>query len=292
MTARARPRRSVLFMPGSNARALDKARSLPADALIFDLEDAVAPGEKELAREQVAETLRQGGYGQRELIVRINGLMTPWGEADVKRLAASGADALLVPKVESKQMVDGIEGRMLIAGAAEETAIWCMIETPKGVLRAEEIASASPRLGALVMGTSDLAKDLQCLHTPTREPFMASLSWCILAARAYGLAILDGVHLNLADDAGFAAACRQGREFGFDGKTLIHPKTIAAANAAYAPDVSELDWSRRVIQAHDAAERQGQGVVLLDGQLIENLHVEEARRIVGLADMIAALEGG
>jgi citrate lyase subunit beta/citryl-CoA lyase len=289
MPATQRPRRSVLFMPGSNARALEKARGLPADALIFDLEDAVAPNEKEKARLQVRDTLRQGGYGAREIIVRINGMSTSWGEADVATLAAEGPDALLIPKVESKQVVDGIERQMHIAGAPDDTAIWCMIETPRGVLRAEEIASASPRLGALVMGTSDLAKDLHCLHTPRREPFMASLSWCILAARANGLVILDGVHLNLADEDEFVETCRQGREMGFDGKTLIHPKTIAAANEAYAPGTEEIDWSRRMIAAHEEAAREGQGVVLLDGQLVENLHVEEAQRIVGLADMIADL---
>lgn len=290
MPAQPRPRRSVLFMPGSNARALEKARDLPADALIFDLEDAVAPDEKETARLQVRDTLRKGGYGDREIIVRVNGLMTPWGEPDVAALASEGADAFLMPKVEDKQVIDGLEGRMVVAGAPEGMAIWCMIETPKGVLRAEEIASASPRLGALVMGTSDLAKDLHCLHTPRREPFWTSLSWCILAARANGLDILDGVHLNLADDDGFAEICRQGREMGFDGKTLIHPKTIAAANEAYAPAADEIAWSRRVIAVHEEAERNGQGVVLLDGQLIENLHVEEAQRVVTQADMIEALE--
>jgi citrate lyase subunit beta/citryl-CoA lyase len=279
-------------MPGSNVRALEKARCLSADALIFDLEDAVGQNEKEKARLLVRDALRQGGYGAREIIVRVNGLQTPWGEADVATLAGEGPDALLIPKVESKQVVDSIEGRMHIAGAPDKTAIWCMIETPKGVLRAEEIASASPRLGALVMGTSDLAKDLHCLHTPRREPFMASLSWCILAARAYGLAILDGVHLNLADDDGFTETCRLGREMGFDGKTLIHPKTIAAANDAYAPGTEEVDWSRRIIAAHGEVLREGHGVILLDGHLIENLHVEEARRVLGLADIIAELAEG
>ncbi|MEC8198972.1 MAG: CoA ester lyase, partial [Pseudomonadota bacterium] len=202
-----------------------------------------------------------------------------------------GAHALLIPKVENKQIINGVEGRMLTAQAPDAMSIWCMIETPKGVMRAEEIASASPRLGALVMGTSDLAKDLHCLHTPSRGPFMTSLSWCILAARANGLSILDGVHLDLADDDGFAESCRQGREMGFDGKTLIHPKTIAAANAAFAPDDAEVQWSRRVIAAHEEAENAGKGVVLLDGQLIENLHVEEAHRIVGLADRIAEMSG-
>ena len=286
-----RPRRSVLYMPGANARAMEKARDLPADALIFDLEDAVAPAEKETARRQVIETLQKGGYGNRELVVRVNGLMTPWGEADVAEMATAGAHALLIPKVENKQIINGVEGRMLTAQAPDAMSIWCMIETPKGVMRAEEIASASPRLGALVMGTSDLAKDLHCLHTPSRGPFMTSLSWCILAARANGLSILDGVHLDLADDDGFAESCRQGREMGFDGKTLIHPKTIAAANAAFAPDDAEVQWNRRVIAAHEEAENAGKGVVLLDGQLIENLHVEEAHRIVGLADRIAEMSG-
>ena len=286
-----RPRRSVLYMPGANARAMEKARDLPADALIFDLEDAVAPAEKETARRQVIETLQKGGYGNRELVVRVNGLMTPWGEADVAAMATAGAHALLIPKVENKQIINGVEGRMLTAQAPDAMSIWCMIETPKGVMRAEEIASASPRLGALVMGTSDLAKDLHCLHTPSRGPFMTSLSWCILAARANGLSILDGVHLDLADDDGFAESCRQGREMGLDGKTLIHPKTIAAANAAFAPDDAEVQWSRRVIAAHEEAANAGKGVVLLDGQLIENLHVEEAHRIVGLADRIAEMAG-
>ena len=286
-----RPRRSVLYMPGANARAMEKARDLPADALIFDLEDAVAPAEKEAARRQVIETLQKGGYGNRELVVRVNGLITPWGEADVAEMATAGAHALLIPKVENKQIINGVEGRMLTAQAPDAMSIWCMIETPKGVMRAEEIASASPRLGALVMGTSDLAKALHCLHTPSRGPFMTSLSWCILAARANGLSILDGVHLDLSDEDGFAGSCRQGREMGFDGKTLIHPKTIAAANAAFAPDDAEVQWSRRVIAAHEEAENAGKGVVLLDGQLIENLHVEEAHRIVGLADRIAEMSG-
>jgi citrate lyase subunit beta/citryl-CoA lyase len=286
-----RPRRSVLFMPGANARALEKARGLPADALIFDLEDAVAPGEKEAARQQVIKTIKTGGYGHRELIVRVNGLTTPWGEDDVREIALSGADAILLPKVENKQIIDWIERRLHAVGAPDAMSIWCMIETPKGVLRAEEIASASPRLDVLVMGTSDLAKDLHCLHTPTRAPFMTSLSWCILAARANGLSILDGVHLDLADDAGLVEVCQQGREMGFDGKTLIHPKTIAAANNAFAPDAAEVQWSRRVIAVHEEAEKSGKGVVLLDGQLIENLHVEEARRICTLADRIADMTG-
>ena len=207
-------------------------------------------------------------------------------------MATAGADAILLPKVENKQIIDGIEGRLGAAGAPDDLAIWCMIETPKGVLRSEEIASASPRLGALVVGTSDLAKDLHCLHTPRREPFLASLSWCILAARAYGLAVLDGVHLDLEDEEGFAEVCRQSREMGFDGKTLIHPKTLDAANSTFAPGQGEVDWGRRVIGAYEKAECDGKAVVLLDGQLIESLHVEEARRIVGLSEAIAALKAG
>lgn len=291
MTVRFRPRRSVLFMPGSNARALAKARSLGADALIFDLEDAVAPAEKDRARNQIAATLKAAGYGHRELVVRINGLMTPWGADDIRMMADVAPDAVLVPKVENKQVVDAVDSRMRQAGLPETVAIWCMVETPKGVLHAEEIASASHRVGALVMGTSDLAKDMHALHTPGRLPFVTALSWCILAARAHGLAILDGVHLAVDDDVGFREACRQGREFGFDGKTLIHPKTIAVANEMFAPERAEIEWSHRVIAAHEAARHEGKGVVLLDGLLIENLHVENAQRVVQLAEMIEAVEG-
>jgi len=276
-------------MPGANARALEKSRGLGADALIFDLEDAVAPDAKSEARTQVAATLGQGGYGARELIVRVNGLDTPWGADDIAALRDAPPDAVLFPKLESAEMTRSAAAALEAAGLPCGTAIWGMIETPLGVLHAEQIAAASPRLAVLVMGTSDLAKDLHCLHTPSRLPVMTSLAWCILTARAYGLGILDGVHLDLADEAGFEAACRQGREMGFDGKTLIHPKTLAAANAAFGPDAAEIDWSERVIEAHESAERDGKGVVLVDGKLLENLHVEEARRTVELAGMIEAL---
>lgn len=286
----ARPRRSLLYMPGSNARALEKGRSLPADGLILDLEDAVAPDAKDTARKQIAEALEAGGYGRRELIVRVNGLDTPWGRDDVQALAASGADALLLPKVESAAMVAELEDLMQAAGAPDGTAIMCMMETPLGVLHAEEIAAASPRLSCLVMGTSDLVKDLQAAHTPERLPVLTSLSLCLLAARAHGLAIVDGVHLDLQDDEGFAAQCRQGKELGFDGKTLIHPKTLAKTNEVFAPSEEEVAWSRRIIEAHAEASAAGQGVVVVDGKLIENLHVENARRLVALADAIAGLE--
>jgi len=290
MSARARPRRSVLYMPGSNARALDKGRSLPADGLILDLEDAVAPDAKVTAREQIAAALRQGGYGRREIVVRVNALDSPWGRDDVKVLAGSGADALLLPKVESAAMVHELAGLMEAAGAPDTLGIQCMMETPLGMLNAKEVASASPRITCLVMGTSDLVKDLQAAHTPERLPVLTSLGLCILAARAYGIAIVDGVHLDLDDAEGFAAHCRQGKELGFDGKTLIHPKTIATANEAFAPSAAEIDWSHKIIAAHAEATAAGKGVVVVDGKLIENLHVENAKRLVALGEAIQELE--
>jgi len=283
----ARPRRSVLYMPGSNARALEKGRTLPADGLILDLEDAVAADAKALARRQVVEAMTAGGYGSREVVVRINGLDTPWGKDDLAAVVGTGADAVLVPKVESAAMVHAVESALADAGAAD-MAIWCMMETPLGMLHAEAVAAAGPRVACLVMGTSDLAKDLHAQHTPDRLPFLTGLGLCLLAARAHGLAILDGVHLDLADDAGFAAACRQGLELGFDGKTLIHPKTIEVANQVFAPSAAEVEWSRKIIAAHAEATAEGKGVVLVEGKLIENLHVENAHRLVALADAIAA----
>jgi citrate lyase subunit beta/citryl-CoA lyase len=291
MATTARPRRSVLYMPGSNPRALDKARTLAADGLILDLEDAVAPDAKDVARTQVVEAVKAGGYGQRELLIRVNGLATPWGFADVAAAAASGADGILIPKVESADMVRQVEQILAGAGAPDSLAIWCMMETPRGILRAEEIANASPRLGGLVMGTSDLTKDLRALHTRDRLPMLTSLGICLLAARAYGLAIVDGVYLDLNDDEGFAASCRQGLELGFDGKTLIHPKTIDAANQVFAPSEADVAWSRKIIAAHAEAAAAGKGVVVVDGKLVENLHVENARRLVALAEQIAEMNG-
>ncbi len=287
-----RPRRSLLYVPGSNPRALDKARTLDADGLILDLEDAVAPDAKPGARDQIGTAVTAGGYGRRELIIRVNALDSEWGEADVAMAARSGADAVLLPKVESADQVRALDKLMTAKGAPAAMAIWCMIETPLGVLRSGEIAAAGGRLACFVMGTSDLAKDLQASHTRERLPMLTSLSLCVLAARACRLAILDGVHLDLNDDAGFAEVCQQGRELGFDGKTLIHPKTIEAANRAFAPSEAELDFSRRIIQAHAEAAAAGKGVVVVDGRLIENLHVENARRLVALGEAIAALEQG
>jgi citrate lyase subunit beta/citryl-CoA lyase len=265
---------------------------LLADMLILDLEDAVAPDAKETARRQVTEALAAGGYGSRELVVRVNGLETPWGRDDVAAVARSRVDAVLLPKVESAATVREMAGLLAQNGAPDAFRIWCMIETPRGVLRAAEIAAAHARLAGFVMGTSDLAKDLHARHVPGRLPLIVSLELCVLAARAHGLAILDGVHLDLDDTEGFAAACRQGAELGFDGKTLIHPKTIAAANEAFAPRGEEIAFAKRIIAAHGEAERKGQGVVVVDGKLIERLHVAEAKRLAALAEAIRAREQG
>ena len=288
MDQTARPRRSVLYMPGSNTRALDKARGLPADALIFDLEDAVAPDAKAAARANIVEALRAGGYGHRELVIRINPPLSPWGYDDLAAAAASAAHAVLIPKVESADTIRQIEAGLTALGAADDIAIWAMMETPLAMLHAEEIAGASPRLACLVMGTSDLAKDLHASHTRERLPMITGLGLCLLAARGHGLAILDGVHLDLQDDEGFAFSCRQGVELGFDGKTLIHPKTLEAANKAFAPAAEEVAWSHKIIAAFDAAIAEGKALAVCDGKLVENLHVENAKRLVALAEAIAA----
>jgi citrate lyase subunit beta/citryl-CoA lyase len=291
MSPPARPRRSVLYMPGANARALDKARTLPADGLILDLEDAVAPDAKAGAREQVVAALAAGGYGPRETIIRVNGLATPWGQADLAAAAKAGADAVLIPKVESADGVRQALAALDAAGAPADLPLWCMLETPRGMLRVEEIADASPRLACLVLGTSDLAKELHAAHTPMRLPLLTGLGLCLLAARAAGLAILDGVYLDLQDEAGFEAACQQGRELGFDGKTLIHPKQVEPANRVFAPSPAAVEQARKIIEAHATASAAGQGVVVVDGRLIENLHVVEAQRQVALAEAIAAMGG-
>jgi citrate lyase subunit beta/citryl-CoA lyase len=280
----------VLYVPGANLRAMDKAKTLPADALIFDLEDAVAPDAKRDARIQVVNAVKAGGYGKREIVIRVNGLNTPWGYADLVAASTAGADAVLLPKTENVESVRQAQTVMAASDAPAELAIWCMIETPRGVLNAEAIAGASPRVACFVMGTSDLAKDLHAQHTRERLPMVTSLGLCILAARAYGLAILDGVHLDLEDMAGFEQACRQGLDFGFDGKTLIHPKTIEIANRVFAPSAAEVAWAEKIIAAHAAAVAEGKGIVVVDGKLIENLHVLNARRVVDMAAAIAERE--
>src|SRR5437764_7804046 len=292
MPAPIRPRRSVLFMPGSNPRALEKARALPADALIFDLEDAVAPEAKETVRTAVAAAVTAGGYAPRELILRVNPLDTAWGHADLAIAATLPIDAVLLPKVESAERVRLTIELLDALGAPPERSVWCMIETPLGVLAAADIAGASPRVGALVLGTSDLASDLHARPTRDRLPLLTALGLVLLAARAHGRAVLDGVHLDLADAEGFAAACRQGRELGFDGKTLIHPDQIAPANAIFAPGAEEVARARRLIAAYAEAGAAGKGALRFEGRLVEALHVAEAHRLIALADAIAASEAG
>jgi citrate lyase subunit beta / citryl-CoA lyase len=281
-------RRSVLFMPASNARALEKARELNADGLIFDLEDAVAPDQKRSARDRVAQALTAGGYGRRELFLRVNALSTEWGYDDLVVAAAMPVAGIVLPKVESADIVRQTQQILHRLGATASMTVWCMIETPLGVLRVEEIASAKPSPGGLIMGTADLTKDLRARHTRGRTPLLTALSSCLLAARAYGLPILDGVHLDLSDDEGFVEVCKQGRDLGFDGKTLIHPKTIAIANDIFGPSAQEIAQARRIVTAHAEAIAIGKGVVVVDGRLIENLHVEEAVQVVALAEAIAA----
>jgi citrate lyase subunit beta/citryl-CoA lyase len=275
-------------MPGSNPRALEKARTLDADVLLLDLEDAVAPAAKAEARRLVVEALAAGGYGPREVVVRVNGPGTPWGADDLAAAARSGADAVLLPKVEGPAEVERAEAALAEAGAPPTLALWAMIETPRGVLGAPAIAASGGRLACLVAGTNDLVKDLGARHTPGRAEVLTSLSLVVLAARAHGLACLDGVHVDLDDEAGFEAACRQGRDLGFDGKTLVHPRSIAAANRHFTPSEAEVDAARRILVAHAEAESFGRGVVVVDGRLVESLHVEAARRLLALADLVAA----
>lgn len=271
-------------MPGANERALEKAKTLPADALILDLEDAVAPDAKAAARERVCAVA--GDYGSREVAIRVNGLDTEWHEADLRAVAQAGPDAVLVPKVNSAADVHGIERALELGGAGERTKIWAMVETPLAMLHAEEIASASERLTVLVMGTNDLANELHAEFVPGRAPLLGGLSLCLLAARATGKVILDGVYNDVKDLDGFEAECRQGREFGFDGKTLIHPAQIEPCNRLFSPSPEEIERSHRIVAAFDEAKAAGRGVATVDGRMIENLHVDNARRILSLADAV------
>jgi len=290
MSKTVRPRRSVLYMPGANTRALEKARTLPADALIFDLEDAVAPEAKEAARTNVVLAAESKAYGKREIVIRCNGLGTPWGETDIAAIAKSGADAILVPKVESAAQVTHVVSLLDTAGAPTDMAVWAMMETPKGMLRAEEIAGSHPRLGLFVMGTNDLVKDMRARHTPMRLPMITALGIGMLAARAHGLAILDGVYNDIQDAAGFRAVCQQGLEMGFDGKTLIHPSQVEPCNEVFAPSAAELEMAGKIVAAFKAAQAEGKGVVTVDGRMIENLHVEQAERALALASAIKELQ--
>lgn len=284
-----RPLRSVLYMPGANAKALEKAKSLPADALILDLEDAVAPEAKEAARAAVAEAVAARGYGRREVIVRVNALGTPWGAGDVAAIAPAGPDALLFPKVEGAEDIRRAEAAL----GTEVARFYVMIETPKAILALREIAEAAAgaRLCGFVMGTNDLAKELRVKASPDRLAFLAALSLTVTAARAFGLAAIDGVCNDLQNQAGFEAECRQGRSLGFDGKTLIHPAQIEAANRIFAPAAEELAHARAIIAAFAAPENAGKGVLKIEGRMAELLHLEEARRLVAVAEAIAEQDG-
>jgi len=282
-----RPRRSVLYMPGANTRALEKAKSLPADSLILDLEDAVAPDAKAAARENILAALGSG-FGYREAVVRINGLNTTWGIDDLKAFAHSNADAIVLPKVESAEQIQTLAEHLKKMNAPETMTIWAMIETPLAILRLQEIASAHPLLETLVLGTSDLVKDLHARHTPNRVETQTALSLSVLAARAYGLCVLDGVHLSLDDEAGLKQSCIQGRDMGFDGKTLIHPNQIAFANEMFGPSSAEISEAQERIAAYEAAIQSGAGIAVLNGKLIEELHIQDAKRILTLAKAIAS----
>ncbi len=282
-----RPRRSVLYMPGSNARALEKAKSLPADALILDLEDAVAPEAKEAARAQVCAAVKAGGYGHRELVIRINALDTPWGKADMDGAAEAAPDAVLLPKpCTSADILRAVEA-LSRAGAPDQTRLWAMTETPLAILNLRDIASASPRLACLVMGTNDLVKETRADLSANRRPALYWLSATITAARAFGLDALDGVYNDFKDAEGFRRECVHGRRLGFDGKTLVHPDQIAVANEVFAPLEAEIAWAKKIIAAFEAPENKGKGVITVEGRMVELLHAEMARRTVAIAEAIA-----
>ncbi|MCW2714889.1 MAG: putative acyl-CoA lyase [Frankiales bacterium] len=281
------PRRSVLYMPSSNARALEKAKTIAADAIIFDLEDAVAPDAKELARTQACDAVRSGEYGGRELTIRCNGLDTPWGEADLRAAATAGPAAVVVPKVSGAAHLAEVVAVLDDAGAPPELTVWAMVETPTAILDVRDIAGFD-RVSVLVMGTNDLAKELRAALVPGRAPLLPHLATALLAAREAGVVVLDGVYNDVKDLEGFEAECRQGAQMGFDGKTLIHPTQVEVANRVWAPDEAEVEHAQRVIEAFEQAEREGKGVVTVDGRMIENLHVDNARRKLATAEAIAA----
>ena len=286
-----RPRRSCLYMPGANAKAMEKARTLSADALIFDLEDAVAPEAKVEARAAVAAALAQGGYGKRELVIRVNALSTPWGPDDVRAAAQCAPDGVLFPKIDSAAEIEAAERLLQEAGAPAHTKIWAMIETPKAILDIKDIARAAERtrLSVFVMGTNDLAKDLHATQTAGREAFLAALSLSVIAARAYGVTPIDGVYNDIQNAEGFEAICRQGLLLGFDGKTLIHPSQVEMCNAVFAPTPEEIAWARGVIAAFADPANAGKGVLKVDGKMTELLHLAQAERTVSIAEAIAAM---
>jgi len=289
-----RARRSVLYMPSSNERALEKARTIPCDGLILDLEDAVAPDAKAAARDNACTAAASGAYGEREVTIRVNGADTEWHTDDLRAACQAGPDAIVVPKVDSADAVLEIVEAMAGHDAPDHTKLWAMVETPYAMLHAEEIASASDRLAVLVMGTNDLAKELYAEHVPGRQPLLTGLGLAVLAARATGKAILDGVYNDVKDLDGFAAECRQGREMGFDGKTLIHPGQVDAANETFAPSEQAVEDARGILQAwEDGHSESGgsSGVVTYKGRMVENLHVESAQRTLSIHEAIQALHG-
>ncbi|HSN11996.1 MAG TPA: CoA ester lyase [Propionibacteriaceae bacterium] len=283
-----RPRRSVLYLPASNARALAKARTLACDAVILDLEDAVAPDAKVAAREAAVDAVRTGGFGRRELAVRVNAVGTQWHDADLAAVCAAGPDAVVVPKVDSAETVRALAAALETYGAPQHTSLWAMVETPTAVLHAAEIGAASDRLTVLVMGTNDLVKELGVEHVPGRLPLQTSLGLTVLGAKAAGVVVLDGVYNDLSDDDGYLDECRQGRALGFDGKTLIHPRQVEGANAAYAPSDEAVEDARGLLEAW--REAQGAGVVTYRGRMVENLHVATAERVLALHEAISALD--
>jgi citrate lyase subunit beta/citryl-CoA lyase len=286
-----RPRRSVLYMPGSNARALEKARELPADGLILDLEDAVAPEAKAQAREAIVKSLKNSGFGEREVMVRINGLDTRWWVDDLNAVIAAKPDAVLLPKVSEPGQLQDVAERLVDLSAEPHIRIWAMMETPLAMLNVAAIAAAAldteTRLAGFVMGTNDLAKDTRARLVPGRAPMLPWLMSCVAAARAYGLAILDGVYNELGNAEGFADECRQARDLGFDGKTLIHPRQIEPCNEAFSPTTEEVEVARKMIAAFDQPENKDKGVIQIDGRMVERLHADMARQTVAIADAIA-----
>ncbi|MGB8547596.1 MAG: CoA ester lyase [Xanthobacteraceae bacterium] len=287
-----RPRRSVLYMPGSNLRALEKAKTLPADGLILDLEDAVAPDAKETARAQVSQAVKAGGFGKREIFIRVNGIDTPWFSDDIEAAVHAAPDAILVPKIATPQQLDLIGQRLLDMRADKRIRIWAMIETPLAIFNAVALAAqardSEDRLGGFVMGTNDLAKETRARIVPGRAPMLAWLATCVLAARTYGIDILDGVYNNLADTEGFARECAEARDLGFDGKTLIHPNQIDPCNAAFSPTPDEVSQARKIIAAFALPENKDKGVVQIDGRMVERMHADIAHRTVAVADAIEA----
>jgi citrate lyase subunit beta/citryl-CoA lyase len=287
-----RPRRSVLYMPGSNARALEKAKTLPCDAVILDLEDAVAPDAKETARDQVVAAVKAGGFGPREVMIRINGLDTPWTADDLTAAAAAAPDGIVIPKVSSPDQLELIAARLLGMHTDHKVRVWAMIETPTAIFNVRSIATAArdaeTRLAGFILGLNDVAKETRTRQVPGRAPMAPWIMTCILAAREYGIEVLDGVYNDIANTEGFAAECAQARDMGFDGKTLIHPNQIDTCNATFSPNPDEVAQARKMIAAFDMPENKGKGVVQIDGRMVERMHAEMARRTVAIADAIAS----